>query len=96
MVLDDRFTCTYVHAYCVHVHVRIYVRTCMCMYTRTYVHACTVNLTRCTYSHLLNCSSKKVTGVLNSQVAEIKRCQNQRVSFDWDGCEYVALERMYE
>ena len=37
-----------------------------------------------------------MTGVLNSQVAEIKRCQNQRVSFDWDDCEYVALERMYE
>ena len=68
----------------------------MCMYTHTYVHACTVSLTRCTYSHLLNCSSKMVTGVLNSQVAEIKRCQNQRVSFDWDGCEYVALERMSE
>ena len=44
----------------------------MCMYICTYVHACTVSLTRCTYSHLLNCSPKKVTGVLNSQVAEIK------------------------
>ena len=70
----------------------MYIRTCMCMYIRAYVHACTISLTRCTYSHLLNCSSKKVTGVLNSQVAEIQRCQNRSVSFDWDGCEYVALE----
>ena len=86
----------YMHTVCMCMYVYRYVPTCMCMYTRTYVHAYTVSLTRCTYSHLLNCSSKKVTGVLNSEVAEIKRCQNQRVSFDWDGCEYVALERMSE
>ena len=87
---------TYMHAVCMCMYVYTYVRVCVCTCVHTYVHACTVSLARCTYSHLLNCSSKKVTGVLNSEVAEIKRCQNQRVSFDWDGCEYVALERMSE
>ena len=84
--------CMYMLTMCMCMYVYTYICVCVRMYICTYVHACTVSLTRCTYSHLLNCSSKKVTGVLNSQVAEIKRCQNQRVSFDWDDCEYVALE----
>ena len=97
---------TYVHTFmcmCMRTYVHVYVHTYVHVYVHTYVHSCMyckphqLRTYTYAYSHLLNCSSKRwLEYCINSQAAEIKCCQSKRVSFDWDDCEYVALEWMSE